>query len=106
MVNPAAANHFRITRYGTIYAGVAFRITVTALDPFNNVATGYTGTVHFSSTDSLASLPPDYTFTATDRGAHSFYSTNWVIFRTRGIQTLTVTDTAGLFSGSLTVMVY
>jgi hypothetical protein len=105
-VNPAAANHFRITRYGFIYAGVAFRITVTALDPFNNVATGYTGTVHFRSTDSLASLLPDYTFTATDHGVHTFYSTNWVIFRTKGNQILTVTDTAGLFSGSLTVMVY
>jgi len=37
-----------------------------ALDAYRNVATGYTGTVHFSSSDSQANLPGNYTFTAGD----------------------------------------
>ena len=32
----------------SITAGNALNITVTAQDPFNNTATGYTGMVHFS----------------------------------------------------------
>ena len=34
-------------------AGVAFNFTVTALDALGNTATGYSGTVHFTSTDGL-----------------------------------------------------
>ena len=41
-------------------------------DAFGNTATGYTGTVHFTSTDGQAVLPADYTFTAGDAGIHTF----------------------------------
>jgi hypothetical protein len=60
------------------------------------VATGYTGTVHFSSSDSKAVLPVNYTFTAGDAGQHTFA----VTFDTTGLQSLTVKDTlsAGLSS--------
>jgi hypothetical protein len=39
-------------------AGVAFSATVTAKDAFGNVATGYTGGVHFTSTDAQAARRP------------------------------------------------
>src|SRR5262249_53706677 len=63
--------------------------TVTALDPYGNVVTGYTGTVHFSSSAASATLPADYTFTAADGGVHTFS----VTLQTAGSQTLTATDT-------------
>jgi hypothetical protein len=67
------------------------------------VATGYRGTVHFSSTDSKATLPANYTFKSTDNGVHTFTGLK---FKTKGSQTITAVDT--LFSsiaGSLTTNV-
>ncbi|HMC70249.1 MAG TPA: hypothetical protein VKJ07_13930, partial [Mycobacteriales bacterium] len=49
----------------------------------------YVGTVHFSSTDPLAVLRGDYTFTNADRGTHNFP----VTLDTAGTQSVTVTDT-------------
>jgi subtilisin-like proprotein convertase family protein len=76
-------------------AGSAGSITVTARDASGNVATGYAGTVHFTSSDPQAALPADYTFTAADAGTHTFSAA----LKTAGTQTLTVTDTA---AGGLT----
>ena len=63
---------------------------------------GYRGTVHFTSSDSQAVLPADYTFLSTDAGSHQFSFT----LNTLGNQTITVTDThsAG-FTGTATVNV-
>src|SRR5260370_35767000 len=66
-------------------------VTVTALDQFNNVATGYTGIVHFTSSDGQAVLPANYTFVAGDNGIHTF--TNLTTLKTAGNQTITGTDT-------------
>jgi hypothetical protein len=63
--------------------------TVTALDSSNNMGASYLGTVHFTSSDPLANLPADYTFTAVDAGTHSFS----VSMFTAGLQTVTATDT-------------
>ena len=63
---------------------------MTALDPYSNVATGYRGTVHFTSSDRYATLPGNYAFTATDAGAHTFG--NGVTLKTIGLQSVTVTD--------------
>jgi hypothetical protein len=71
--------------------GVAFSFTVTAKDQNNNVLTGYTGTVSFSSSDHSAGLPAAYTFLSTDNGAKQFSAT----LQTSGNQTLTVTQVAG-----------
>jgi subtilisin-like proprotein convertase family protein len=76
-------------------AGQAGSFTVTARDANGNVATGYTGTVHFTSSDQLAGLPADYAFTPADAGSHTFNAT----LKTAGTQSLTVTDTA---AGGLT----
>src|SRR5204863_287750 len=67
-------------------AGTAFSFTVTALDQFNNTATGYGGTVHFTSSDAQAVLPVNSTLTS---GTGSFSAT----VKTAGSQTITGTDT-------------
>src|SRR5438270_4129348 len=63
-VNPAAAATLAVTGFSTpVTAGTPATATVTALDVFNNVATGYRGTVKISSDNPNATLPGDYTFT-------------------------------------------
>jgi hypothetical protein len=64
--------------------------TLTAYDSNYNLATGYRGTVHFTSTDLSATLPLDYTFTAVDAGTHTFSS--GFTLRTPGGQTVYATD--------------
>lgn len=56
----------------SIAAGTPFTATLTAKDAGGNTATGYRGTVTFSSTDAIASLPPSYTFNEPDQGRHNF----------------------------------
>lgn len=77
--------------------GTSTTFTVKAIDASGKIATGYRGTVNFSSTDTAAGLPASYTFTASDQGAHTFtLQTNTV-----GTQSLTVTGT-GLAVASTT----
>ena len=57
---------------------------------------GYTGTVHFSSTDVRAGLPADYTFTPDDQGTHTFD----VVLRTAGNQSITAAETGGGFASA------
>ena len=64
-------------------------IRVTALDAAGKRIYGYRGTVHFTTSDVDASLPPDYTFVAADNGTHVFT----VTLRTAGTQSVTVRDT-------------
>ena len=84
--NGPAATHFAVSAPASATAGTAFGFTVTALDQFNNTATGYHGTVHFTSSDGAAILPADTTLTS---GTGSFNAT----LRTSANQTLTATDT-------------
>lgn len=92
-VNADVATHFGVSVPASVTAGSAFSITVTARDQFENVATGYAGTVHFTKSDSGAGsvVPADYTFVAGDNGVHTF--TNGVTFVTAPSQTVTATDT-------------
>jgi hypothetical protein len=73
----------------TAEAGQSFNFTVTAEDSGGDTVTGYTGTVSFTSTDSLATLPGSYTFTSGDAGVHTFSAT----LVTLGGQTITAHDT-------------
>ena len=75
-----------------ISAGASSNVTVTARDSIGNVASGYRGTIHFTSSDGTAVLPPDYAFVAQDNGTHTF--TGGVRLRTPGEQTVTATDNA------------
>ena len=78
-------------------AGVAHNVTVTAQDAFGNVATGYTGTVHLTSSDAPAVLPANYTFTGADNGVHNLS----VTLKTAGTQSITATDTVtGTITGT------
>lgn len=87
-VNPGPATHFAValTSSSTITAGSAVSFTVTALDSAGNTATGYSGTVAFTSTDAQATLPAASTLAS---GIGSFSAT----LKTAGSQTVTATDT-------------
>ena len=62
-VSPAPARQFVLSGLSTTTtAGVAQTVTVTAEDPYGNVATGYGGTVQVTSSDPQASLPAIYLF--------------------------------------------
>src|SRR2546427_1654077 len=88
----ASATHYPISAsVGSTTAGSAFNVTVTALDAYGNTDTSYTGIVHFTSSDSQAVLPSNYTFVGGDAGAHTF--TNRVTLKTAGSQTVTGADT-------------
>ncbi len=101
-VSPAAASSFSVAAPTTATAGTAFTVTVTAKDAYGNTATGYRGTVHFTSSDGQAVLPANYAFTSTDNGSHSFS----VTLKTAGSDTITATDTTtSSLSGSASVSV-
>src|SRR5262249_34285953 len=65
--------------------GTPLNFTVTARDAFGNIATGYTGKVHFTSSDPNAVLPAD---AALSSGQSAFT----VTFKSAGTQTVTATD--------------
>jgi hypothetical protein len=91
IVNPGPATTLMVMGLPSpVIAGTPGTITVTAKDSCGNVATGYRGTVHFSSSDPRATLPADYTFTAADNGTHVFI----VTLCTVGPQSIAVADTA------------
>lgn len=85
-VAPAAASGLILSAPTNATAGSAVNVTATAKDAFGNTATGYAGTVHFTSSDTAATLPADATLT-NGTGAFS------VTYKTAGVRSLTVTDT-------------
>ncbi len=99
-IGAGTATHFSVTAPGTATAGTAFSVTVTALDASNAVVTGYTGTVHFTSSDGAAVLPANSTLT---NGVGTFSAT----LKTAGAQTIAATDTVTATitgaSGTITV---
>ncbi len=104
IVNQGTNNLFSVSAPGSSPAGSAFTVTVTVFDAQGNVDTGYTGTVHFTSSDPNAVLPPDFAFTPTDLGRHTF--TNAFVLTAAGSQTITATDAINpLIKGSAPVTV-
>jgi hypothetical protein len=96
------ATQFLVLAPADVTAGEAFALTVVALDQWGNVASTYTGTVHFSSTDLFAQLPDDTAFSGDNAGAQTFT----VTLATPGQQVIEMVDTAAPFgSGSVTVNV-
>src|SRR5713226_26094 len=79
--------HFSISGPANVPSGISFNFTVTALDASNNTVTAYSGTVHFTTTDPHAQLPPDSTLAS---GSKVFAA----ILTTAGNQVITATDTA------------
>jgi hypothetical protein len=92
-VNPAAASTLVLSGFpSSATAGTVAIATVTARDPYGNVAGAYTGTVHIGSSDAQADLAPDYAFTSADAGQHTFT----VTLKTAGKESVTATGgTAG-----------
>ena len=92
-VNSGVASQLVVSSGASQVAGTPFTVTVTAVDAYGNTATGYTGTVHFSSSDSEVgfSLPSNYEFQSGDLGTHTFF--DGVILITIGTQSVTATDT-------------
>ena len=80
------AAQFLLTGLAPHVAGVTQHLTVKAEDFYGNVATSYPGTIHFTSSDPNAILPPDSTLT---NGVGTFN----VILNTIGTQSVTVSDT-------------
>ncbi|MDB5309789.1 MAG: Phage neck protein, partial [Gemmataceae bacterium] len=106
-VLPAAAASVTVTGFpAPVVAGTAGTFTVTLNDKFGNIATGYTGTVTFTSDDPFPATfaPPSYTFTGRgpgkDNGAHTF--TNGATLFTAGTRSITATDAANSLAGTLT----
>ncbi len=83
--SPMPATHFEVVAPSMVGMFQSFNFTVRAVDQFGDTATGYAGTIHFTST-STGSLPPDSTLTS---GTGTFAAT----FFTEGNQTITATDT-------------
>ncbi|MHB1561204.1 MAG: S8 family serine peptidase, partial [Isosphaeraceae bacterium] len=72
-ISPAAVSAFAVSGFpATVTAGTAASVTVTAVDPYGNLVTGFTGTVALASSDGQAVLPASYTFAASDDGKHTF----------------------------------
>jgi hypothetical protein len=99
-VNRAVASTFQVSGFPSpISASDSSTFTVTAFDAYGNVATGYSGTVILSSTDTTATFgdaatgsplaSASYTFTpADDYATHAFYAT----LNTVGNQKIFATD--------------
>ena len=101
-VGAATTTHFAVTAPASATAGASFSVTLTAKDAGNNTTPGYTGTVHWTSSDAQAALPANYTFTAADAGVHAFTIT----LKTAGAQSITATDTTtSSITGSASVAV-
>jgi hypothetical protein len=91
-VEPGRASNLKIIAPAGLTAGLASSVTVAALDAWGNSAPSYNGTIHFTSTDSAATLPTDFTFSAVaNSGTHTF--TNGITLRTAGLKNVVATDT-------------
>ena len=104
IVPAAAMSKFSVTGFPSPdTAGTAENFTVTAVDPYGNVITGYLGKIQFSSNDPQAVLPASYTFLSTDDGKHTFSAT----LKTAGTnRSLKATDTTNSsFTGTESVVV-
>ncbi len=82
-----------------------YTFKVVAKDEDGNVVKSYLGKTRFSSSDSEAQLPADYTFEDTDQGEHTFALA--VTFGSAGQHTLTVNDLSNFeIKGNKTIQVY
>ncbi|HEY6174237.1 MAG TPA: hypothetical protein VIX73_07325, partial [Kofleriaceae bacterium] len=95
-ISPAAPFRVGVSQVNqSTTAGTAESFTTTVFDFFDNVATNYTGTLHFVSNDQQAAVPGDFTFAAGDAGTHDFSAT----LKTSGTDTVAISDTV---AGSVT----
>ncbi|HJV08709.1 MAG TPA: hypothetical protein VJ653_03485, partial [Acidimicrobiales bacterium] len=91
LVYAKTTTYFEVGAPTNANPGETFSVRVRARNDRNDVDTSYRGTIHFTSTDPAAVLPPDYTFTAADNGDHTFAG---VAFAGAGNHSVAVNDTA------------
>jgi hypothetical protein len=87
-ITPLAADHFDVVHpAGLVTAGSPALFQITAYDTYANVATGYSGTVHITTSDAQAETPA---VDPTLSGGAGYFD---VTPKTSGSQTVTATDT-------------
>ena len=102
VLEPGPATTLLVDAPAAAAGGSPFDVTLTARDANGNTATGYAGTVHFTSDAASATLPTDYAFDGGDAGVHLFSAT----LNSAGDISLTATDTVtSSIHGSDTVAV-
>src|SRR3954451_5983815 len=69
--NPSLVRGFTFDNPATVTRTVPFNLTVYARNADGNIVPSFTGTVHFEETPGVTALP-DYTYTPSDAGAHTF----------------------------------
>ncbi|MBM3134004.1 MAG: hypothetical protein FJZ89_01685 [Chloroflexi bacterium] len=87
---PGPLDHFVFAPIGTQQAGVAFAITITAQDAYNNIATGYTGSNTLA--DSTATIVP----TTTGNFVNGVWSGSVTILKAWGSAVITTTGSSKL----------
>jgi hypothetical protein len=96
-ITPGLAKLFIVKDFPSpVVAGSVHTFSVITLDAYDNIVTDYGGTVHFTSTDSQAILPVDYTFTAADKGTRVFGA----VLYTAGTQSITATQLFASVTGT------
>jgi autotransporter-associated beta strand protein len=90
---PPDGDYFLVSAPATATTGTPITVTVTA-ENSSGISTSYHGTVHITSSDGAATLPPD---AALSNGTGTFQ----VTLNTAGNQTVTATDEASLLSPPL-----
>jgi hypothetical protein len=93
----ASAASLTFTTPDMVTAGEAFKLTVKAVDPFEQTAVGYSGMVYFAVSNEVTA---EHTFTVADGGQHTFSK---LVLTQAGTYTVAGTDTANpLITGSTT----
>jgi hypothetical protein len=106
-IRSAGVRLLQLSAPTTAIAEMPFAVSVTALDPFGNVATAYQGTVLLSSslTGAGVVLPGPYTFTTGSPGADNGQHTFSGLALIAGPATLTASDSAAGLQGTAPVSV-
>ena len=98
---PGAAQSFVVTAPATVDPGAVFSLTVRVIDAFGNTATGFSGTVGFTTDDPFAQLSAPLSMTS---AVQTFANVGKL--STPGTHTITVTNTASAaLAGSATIAV-
>jgi hypothetical protein len=99
--------HLKVTAsVVSVAPNTGFNVTLQALQSNGNPDINYTGRIHFTSSDNVAALPADYTFTAADFGVHTFRNVTLGTLDStlHPLSTITATDTIdGTISGVVSV---
>ena len=92
-VTAGVATQFVLSAPSSAVASASVSVTLTVYDAYGNIATGYTGKVSLTSTDSKGGSS-SYSFSTKDAGVHVFSYK----FGTVGAQTLTLADSVNAIS--------